>query len=253
MPVGAAVGGAIGAAGSIGSALIGSNASKDAAAQQAATARQALALQQQMFSTAQGALSPYYTAGQGVLPTLSSLLTPGPSQTATLEQLPGFNFASEWGTLSAKNALSAEGLGGSTGPLAKAISDYNSGLASTNFGNLVGYLQNFANMGEGAAGALAGNATTAGSSMAGTTQAIGNAQAAGTLGSANALAGGLTGGTNAITNALLLSSLQSGNGGGIYKSFSGPAWGGGGIFSGDAYGGNPSNPLPGLTAEDYSQ
>jgi hypothetical protein len=269
MPVGAAIGTA---AASLGGSFLQSNAAQNASQQQAQYAQQALATQQAMFSqglsaqqglfgqgqagqqnyfntglgqaqnyfgTAQNALAPWQSAGQSVIPTLQALLNPG-TASKTLESLPGFKFQSDWGNMQATNALSAQGLGGSTGPLAKAISDYNQGLASTSYGSIVDKLMGFAGLGSNAAGALAssatntgnsifGNATSAGNAllggantaggnilnaatgagnaMAGTTQNIGNAQAAGTLGSANALAGGLTsgfsGGANAYMNMML--------------------------------------------------
>jgi hypothetical protein len=206
MPIGVIAAG-IGATGAIVGGGISALGAESAAGQQAKAAQSAIAAQQQMFGTAQQALSPYYTAGQSQIPTLQKLLTPGPSQTQTLSQLPGFQFQSQWGNLAATNALAAQGLGGSAGPLAKAISDYNQGLAGTSFSNLVGQEQNFANMGAGAAGALGGLAVQTGQGIGASTQAAGNALASGTLGATNAIAGGLTGAGNSATNALLFNAL----------------------------------------------
>ena len=209
MPVGAAVGGGLGALGSLGSAALGYFGSQKAAQTQANYGQQALGTLQSMFGTAQNAVQPFVSAGQSVLPTLQKLLTPGADQTATLSQLPGFQFQSQWGNLATSNALAARGLGGSTGPLAKAISDYNQGLAGTSFGNLTGMLQNFAGMGSSAASSLGGLASNFGNSMAGVTQGIGSSLASGILGGTNALSTGLQGATNAGGNAFLLSSLLS--------------------------------------------
>jgi hypothetical protein len=191
----------------------------------------ALAQQQQMFQEAQGALKPYYTAGQNVLPTLQGLLTPG-SSAASLAQMPGFQFNSQYGNLQATNALAAAGKA-SGGSLATAISQYNQGLAGNTWQNTVNALQGFANMGEGAAGAFGNVAVGAGNGMASTYGNIGNAQAAGTLGSANALSGGLTGATGSIANSLLLSKLLgSGASTGLYStgSIGGTGGGMGGLF-----------------------
>lgn len=225
--------------------MIGSNAASSASQAQAqaqqnalnsqnANFNSALDFQKGAFNTAQGALNPFINSGSSVLPTLQTLLTPGPSQTAALSQLPGFQFQSQYGTMATTNALAARGLGGSTGPLAKGISDYNQGLAGTSFGSLVNSLQSYANMGTGAAGSLASAAGQAGSNVGsltantnntiGTTETnLGNAQANGILGSANALSSGLTGAANSTTNALMLSKLlgsgsgaTAGSGGGIY-------------------------------------
>lgn len=208
MPIGAVISGAA----SIGGALIGSSASSKASAQQVAAQREALAQQKEMFGVAKGALSPYYTAGTGVLPTLQALITPGTSA-ATLATMPGFKFQSEYGTNAAMNALAARGLVGSPGPLSRAVSDYNTGLAGTYWKDAVNALQGFAGMGSSAASALGGVAGNFSAQIGQTMGNIGNAQAAGTLGSANALAGGLTGGANSVTNAMLMNRLLPGAGG----------------------------------------
>jgi hypothetical protein len=272
MGITALIAGGLGAAGSIGSALIGSSASKSASNAQVAMQQQALTQQQalynqglktqgQYFQTAENTLLPFAQAGQSVLPTLQGLITPGPNQNALLSQTPGFQFAQQYGTMAATNALSSQGLGASAGPVAAAVSKYNSGLASNTWQSVVSALQGYAGLGGNAATSLAGIAGNAGNTALGssTTQGglvgntltgIGNAQASGILGSANAFSGGLTGTTNSLSTAALLSGLQSG-GGGLYGGFSGPAYGGGNVLT-DAYGGNPTNPLPGLTAADYA-
>lgn len=197
-----------------------------------------------MFGVAQDALNPFITSGTNILPTLQNeatggagtfgktlqdLLTPGQSA-SVLATMPGFQFASQYGTMAATNALAARGLGGSAGPVARGIADYNNGLAGTQYFNTVsalqnaytgrvGALQNFAGIGGNAAGSLAGNAISSGNSIAGTYGTIGNASAAGTLGVSNALSGGLTGGSNALALPMLLNQLKGGGGsasGGIY-------------------------------------
>lgn len=223
MPTTALITAGLGAAGSIGGALISSNASSKASQQQAAAQQQALQQQQQMFSVAQGALNPFINAGQSVLPTLQSLITPGANQNAVLSQTPGFQFASQYGTKAATNALAARGQGASAGPLATAISQYNNGLAQNTWQNTVGALQNFAGLGSNSANALATGAINSGNSQAQTLGNIGTAQASGTLGSANALAGGLNGVASAGSNALLYNQLF------------------GGLYSGLATGSPPSN------------
>lgn len=223
MPVGAA----IGAVGSLGAAGLGYAASKNASNAQVTAGQNAINAQTGMFNTAKGALQPFIDAGQGALPTLQKLLTPGPDQTATLSQLPGFQFQSQWGNLAATNALAARGLGGSAGPLAKGISDYNQGLAGTSFGDLTKMLMSYAGMGSSSAGALAGNATTTGANLGSTMTGVGNAQASGILGGANALSGGLTGAANAGSNAYLLSTLLgAGGGGGNVNPSTGGIYGG---------------------------
>lgn len=222
MGLGAAVVGAagIGAVGSIAGGIMNSNASKAASQQQYSADMAALGQERSMFNQAKSALSPYYTAGDGATSTLSNLLGTGKGGSSTimstLQNLPGFQFQSQYGTLSAENALAAQGLGGSTGPLASAISSYNNGLAQTNYSNYVNQLQGFASMGAGAAGALAGDAINAGNTMGQTTTSAGNALASGTLGSANALSGGLMGAAGSVGSSLLMGSMI--NNGGLYGS-----------------------------------
>jgi hypothetical protein len=216
----ALIAGGLGAAGSIGSALIGSNASKNAANAQVQMQQQALAQQQALYSqglgTATNALQPFISAGQSVLPTLQGLITPGANQNALLSQTPGFQFASQYGTMAATNALAARGLGASAGPVATAVSGYNQGLAQNTWQSVVQALQGYAGLGESAAGTLGTSALSGavneGQLQGNTLTGIGQSQAQGILGSANALSGGLSGLTGSLGNAALLSGLGGGNG-----------------------------------------
>lgn len=232
MPTTALIAAGVGAAGSIGGALINSSAASKASSQQVAEQQQALAQQQSLYNqglgTATNALQPYITAGQSVIPTLQSLLTPGTSA-STLSQMPGFQFQSQYGTMAATNALAAK-TGPSAGPLATAISQYNNGLAGTTWQNTVNALQGYANTGANAAGSLGtaalGAGINEGNAQASTLTGIGNSQAAGTLGSANALSTGLTGTAGSASNALLLNQLFGGSGGGGLYNTPGTSIGG---------------------------
>lgn len=243
------MGATIGAAGAIGAAGIGAYSASKAADTAAAGGANALATQKGMFMTAQNYLNPFITSGTNVYPTLQNeasggsgtfggtlqdLLTPGKSA-QVLSTMPGFQFASQYGTMAATNALAARGLGGSSGPVARGISDYTTGLAGQQYFNTVNALQNaysgrvgaltgIFNTGANAAGNLAGGAISSGNAMAGTQTGIGNALASGVAGVGNAVSGGLTGGANALaTNALL--AKYAGGGGGLYGSPSGGATG----------------------------
>lgn len=211
----------IGAAGAIGSAGLGLFGSLTASSQQSSALKQALGVQQQMFGQAQNALSPYYSTGANLAPTIQSLLTPGPSQSATLSQLPGFQFANTYGQLATQNQGSTLGLGGNT---LAAGANFATGLAQQNFSQYLTPLLQAFQTGQGAASSLAGTAQGFGQTIGNTLGGIGQAQAAGTLGATNALGGGLTGAANASTNAILLSKLfgsanptASGTGSGIYS------------------------------------
>jgi hypothetical protein len=214
MGLGAGLAGAagIGALGSLGSGLLQSGAAQSASAAQQQTSMENLAFQTGLLGINQTNFAPFLASGQQATNTLNSLLTPGSNQTAALEQLPGFQFQSKWGTKSTQNALAAEGLGGSTGPLSQAISNYNSGLASTDFSNFVSQLQNQQGAGLSAAAGVGGATNSAGVQGGNALTSLGNAQAAGTLGSANALTNGLSSAGGSASNALILSQLLGNSG-----------------------------------------
>lgn len=211
MPVGAA----IGAAGSLGSAALGYFGSQNAASAQVQAQQQALAQQNKMFGVLQGAAQPLIDQGSGIVNsasgTLKNLLSPGANQTATLSQLPGFQFAQDWGQKAVSNLGTTMGLGGNT---LKAGADYATGAAQQGFGNLTSMLQNYLNSGSGleqsGVGALSGGATAFSGQASNTLGNIGNATASGILGGTNALSGGLTGATGGASNAILLSKLLQG-------------------------------------------
>lgn len=193
---------AISAVGSLASSAIGAFGANSAAKTQAGYGQQAL-------TSLQGYLSPLLSQGAGivgsVLPTLTSLLTPGANQTATLNNLPGFKFAQDWGQTAVKNLATTTGLGGNA---LTAGANFATGVAQQGFGGLVGMLQNLLGTGTGlessAANALAGGTSSA-------LQGIGSAKAAGTLGSANALAGGLGSVGSSLGTYSLLSKLLKNN------------------------------------------
>jgi len=202
----------ISAVGSIGSALIGSNAASSAANQQ-------VQAQQQVLAMLQKTIGPILSQGQGIansaLGPLTALLTPGANMTDTLSKMPGFQFAQDWGQKAVTNLGTTMGLGGNT---LAAGANYATGLAQQGYGNIVSQLQSFLNSGlsteTNAASALAGGSQSAISS-------IGNAQAAGTLGSANALSGGLSGLANAGLLYGLGGKLGLGGGGAAPSIYSG--------------------------------
>jgi hypothetical protein len=136
--------------------------------------------------------------------------------TETLSQIPGFQFAQDWGQKAVQNLGTTTGLGGN---VLKAGADYATGVAQQGYGNIVNSLLSAitgvgglgANLETGAASALAGAAAGTGKSVGETITGLGQAQAGGSLGQANALAGGLTGSANSITTAMLLSKILGKN------------------------------------------
>lgn len=234
------IAGGVSAAAGVGSAVIGADASKTAANEQATSAQNALAFQEQTQATNQANYAPYLSAGKTNLSTLMNDFSNGtfgpgsvPAFTAPTaseaQQTPGYQFALSQGERGVNASAAASG-GALSGGAVKSSDEFAQGLASTTYQNtynnsLSAYQANLANqaqqfnqlyapvsLGENAA-AQSGNtaqnvAVNAGSLM---TQ-IGNAQAAGTIGVANAAAGGLTGVANATQQAYLYNQLFNGGG-----------------------------------------
>ena len=222
MPMAAAISGGLAAAGGIGSALIGSSASKSAAGAQVQLGEDALNTQTGMWNTALSKISPVIDLGtnaaSGALSTLQKLLTPGASMTDTLSQIPGFKFAQDWGQKAVQNTGTTLGLGGNT---LTAGANFATGLAQQGYASIVDKLNTLFSSGgaiaSSAAGALGGTSANFANTIGGTLGKIGNATASGILGQANALSGGISGATGGISNALLLSRLFGGGTSGIYS------------------------------------
>jgi hypothetical protein len=231
----------IGAAGSIGGALIGSNAAKTASQQQTQADQSALAEQQREFNVSQGNAQPFINAGQQSIGTLMAGLNNGtfgpgstPAFTApTLEQAqqtPGYQFTQQQGEKGIAQAAAAAG-GAISGGTLKAASGYNQNLASTYYQqafnnalseygtNLANQQQQFGQLlapvqiGAGSTANLNATQTSAASSIAQLMASLGSSQAAGTVGSANAISSGIAGATNGIGQSLLLGKLLPSLGG----------------------------------------
>lgn len=262
MPTGALIAGGIGAAGSLGSAYISSNAAQNAASQQVAAQTQALDFQKQVYQNNQTNLQPWIGTGNNALYSLASLYglptpnNPSGGAQATnsafqaFTQLPSYQFPFQQGSLALSDALNAQGKQQS-GAQARETQQFGQGLASQYLmSNYVNPLMQLSGQGQGAASSLAGYGVQSGNQIGSTLGNIGTAQAAGTVGSANAYSGALNNTTNSLGLYSALAYGGNQGGGGTY-SLSGPQWGGGNFLSGDAWGGNANNPLPSLTSADY--
>lgn len=194
-----------------GASLLGSKASSDAA-------NRGIDLQRDMFNIGRAGQQPFIDAGTNMLPLLTKLLTPGASQTDTLAQLPGFQFASEWGNRGVQANANIRGRGGNM--LAEGAK-FATGLAQQNFFPLVEQIQRMAGMGAQAAGGVSNAATQTGAGMAQGARAAGDATAAGIMGAGNSISNAVGG----YGNMMLLDKLMGG------KLFGGSGTGG------DIYGG----------------
>lgn len=200
---GAAIG--IGAAATIGSSVISSNAAGNAANAQVTASQSADNTQLQMYNQTRTDQTPWRTAGGSAVGALSSYYglpgangqSPNPATTAAndsklISSLPGYQFNMQQGNQAVQRDLAAQGLLGS-GAAAKALTQYGQGVASQYAGQYVNGLQSLAGIGQtsvqstGAAGANAANQIGSNQIYAG------NAQASGYANQANALGSGLAG------------------------------------------------------------
>lgn len=220
-------------AGAVGSALIGANAAKKASDAQAQAAANALSFQREVndqnqarYADATGTLrsaaanyQPWLTTGTGANNALASLfgLNGGKPDYSSFYSSPDYQFAQQQGELGIERGANARGLNLSGGTL-KDLATFNSGLASQQYGNYFNRLMGLSQLGQQAAGGIAGVAGSqanmaagiantnnqAASNIGNTMQGIGQAQASGYVGGANAISGGVNSG---IQNSLLASYL----------------------------------------------
>lgn len=139
--------------------------------------------------------------------------TVGPNSIqASLESLPGYQFARTQGLKATQNAAAARGLGVS-GAAIKGAAKFATGLADQTYGDQVNRLQGVATMGQNAAAQTGSLATQNASTISNNITGAGNAQAAGNIAAGNAASGvANTIGNLAMTNAI----LKSNGGTGIY-------------------------------------
>lgn len=234
---------AIGGGASLLGAGVSAYGATSAANAQVQAQEQAIAAQQQMFNVTQQNLQPFIQGGASAIPslqnwnsttsgplaTLLGLTTPGANQNALLEQTPGFQFLSQYGTMATENAQAAQGAGGPGGNMAAAISNYNQGLAGTQYTNLVNSLlgvynagasglQNQVNGGANAAAGLGNAAVTTGQGIGSSLTGIGNAQAGAATSIGNSVGSAIGGIGSSLSNQNILSVLagQGGLTGGVY-------------------------------------
>ncbi len=195
----------------LGSAAIGAGASIYGATQQSAALGQAQQTLQQGQSSAldqiRKFLAPYANAGADVLPTLKSLLTPGPNQTSTLSQLPGFQFMQDWGQKGVTAQATTRGLGGNA---LAAGAQFGVGTAQNAWTSLADQLQKLVGTGASAAG-------TGGTASAQTIGSFAPAMAQTQVGQGNVAAGAAQGVSGSLNNALLLGAL-TGNFKGMFNN-----------------------------------
>lgn len=243
------------AVGAIGSAIIGGNASEQAANTEANAANSASQVQQNMFNTVQKNLSPFISGGQNALTALlaqtgigangsfnpnASLVAPFSAQ--QYQQSPGYQFQLQQGLNATQNAAAAHG-GVYSGNTLKALTQYGQGLANTDYqqalqnymtqqSNTFNKLSGLAGSGQNAAANLGGFSGQTAAAIGNNITGAGSALAAGQIGVGNAASGGL----NSL--AYLLAGQGSAGAGG-FSAGGMPSFFSGGGGSTDYFSGNP--------------
>lgn len=186
------------AAAILGAGAIEAGASIYAAGKQTDAANKAIAAQQGMFNQAAGYAQPFIGAGQSALPTLQGLITPGPNQTSTLQQTPGYQFAADMAQKGVANQGTVTGLGGNT--LLSGANAASQLALGMSWQPTVNALQNLVGTGAQSAGALGGQAVQTGQGIGSSLTGIGNAQA----GAATSVGANIG---NSVTTASLFNKL----------------------------------------------
>jgi len=208
------------AAGSIISGYMGSKAAKQAAETQAASAREAIAQQRQMFDIQNAQQAPYREAGYSALSDIAGMkpyLTKQFGQEDFLAGIdPSYNFRLQQGNLATTNLANQSGglIGGNA---LQGLVNYGQGAASQEFGNVFNRFQGqrtgiyntlagIAGIGQTAQGQVSNLAQNTAGNIGQATIGIGNALAGGQVGAANAYSGAAQGAGNAFMLPALLGS-----------------------------------------------
>jgi len=212
------------AAAVVGSALIGSQASRRAASTQAEAARESGDVQREIFERQVELSKPYREAGETALNKLIPLATEyTPFGTQQFQADPGYAFRLSEGQKALERSAAARGglMSGATG---KALTRYGQEMGSQEYQNAfnryqaerqarLNPLQSLAGVGQTASQQLAGQAGQFGSNLAETIGAGAQARASGYMGTASAIGGGLNQylnySQNQAQNALLQQALNS--------------------------------------------
>jgi len=216
---------AVGAAATIGGALISSNAAKSAAQDQENAAMNATQAQMSMFNTTQGDYAGQIALGKQSSGLLSNLFgANGTPNYSSFDNSPGYQFSLQQGNSAINRNAAASGNLYSSNTLG-ALSAYNTGAAGQQYNSYVNQLTTMAGLGNAAAAGVGTAATATGGEIGNNANLAGSAAAAGTLGSANAFTNAL--GSNSMGN------LMSNFGG--FSGFGGNNAGVGSTFTNTGY------------------
>ena len=208
--------GTIMAAASVAGGLMGANASRSAASQQADSAQRASEQQAAQYAQQRADLQPWAQSGQSANNKMSALMgMNGEDPTAQLHATPGYQFRMQEGMNGVQNSAAARG-GLLSGGTLKAIQKYGQDFASNEYQNQFNRLNSMSSAGQNAAAGQGNAAQAFGAGQAQNTMGAGNAMAAGTVGGANAMSQGIGGAINGYQQNQMMNLLGNrSNGNGI--------------------------------------
>jgi hypothetical protein len=176
------------AGGSLLSGLFGSSSSRSAARAQERAANATIAEQRRQFDTTRADFAPWMEAGRGAL---GRLQDPNASFMAS----PDYEFRRNEGERGIGQSFAARG-GAFSGNALRALSQFNSNMASGEFGNWWNRQSSLAGLGQSAAGSVGQFGANAAGNIGNALMARGEAGAAGRLGAANSIGGAINSGLN---------------------------------------------------------
>jgi hypothetical protein len=202
------------AAATIGSALIGSSASRSAAKSQERAAETGAAAQERMFNRQVELQEPFRQAGVNALPELVAASKYTPFTMQQFQADPGYAFRLQEGMKALDRTAAARG-GLLSGATLRGAQRYGQELGSQEFTNAfnryqaerqarLNPLQSLAGMSQTSANMLTGAAGQYGQNMAENAAAMGNIRASGYMNQANALTGALGQGVNYYQNQQMM-------------------------------------------------
>jgi len=237
-------GGALAAGASLGSAYMGSKASKKASEAQERAAANALSMQKKLYDDAQAHLSPFIDTGKNALYSLAQLYGLQTPQGAggeafnekaleAFRKSPDYAFRFAEGNRALQFSDAAKGLLKSRSHLNNTV-DFGQRMAGVGFGDYAGRLMDLSKIGASTAGTAASVATGQGQVLGNTAMAQGQAQASGIVGSANAWMGGIQNVANNVPFGNMFKGTPSAYAGNFSNQMNN-------VFSGRgfAYGNNP--------------
>jgi hypothetical protein len=178
----------IAAGGAAASGIIGSKASSKAAKAQTQAADATVAEQRRQFDQTRADQQPWMQAGQNAL---SQLQNPMANFSASSD----YQFRRDEGQRDIQQTAAARG-GLGSGNALKALAEYNSNLASGEFGNWWNRQAGIAGVGQSATNAVGQFGQQTAGNIGNALMAGGDARASGVLGQANSIAGSLNSGVN---------------------------------------------------------